>query len=118
MTAWSGMTLIAFPPWIIVTLTVVSFAEFASEASCKAWWDASTMALRPFSGSKPECAARPMISTVITAEPFRAISRPSGGTPRSRLMTASLSLACARMRSRVPTEPVSSFELRIKVISA
>src|SRR6184192_171301 len=68
MTAWSGMTLIAFPPWIIVTLTVVSFAEFASEASCKAWWDASTMALRPFSGSKPECAARPMISTVITAE--------------------------------------------------
>src|ERR1700730_10267726 len=66
------------------------------------------MALRPFSGSRPACAARPVISTVMTAEPFRVTSRLSGGTPRSRLMAASLSLAFARIRSRVPTEPVSS----------
>jgi hypothetical protein len=33
MTEWSGMTLVALPPWIIVTLTDVCFAESAREPS-------------------------------------------------------------------------------------
>lgn len=44
-----------------MTLTVVSFAESASKPGCRARWDASTMALRPFSLSCPSdwsCATR------------------------------------------------------------
>src|SRR3989304_2372656 len=55
----SGTTFGRVPPPITPTLSVTPAQRPFSAASAATWCAASTIALRPFSGSTPACAARP-----------------------------------------------------------
>ncbi len=109
--ACCGTTLTLSPPEMMSTVTVVCLAGSAKPPRASATRAASSAALRPLSGSSPEWAARPVKSMVRVAAPLRATRILSLGTPRSRLITRSLSLAMARVRSREPGEPISSLAL-------
>ena len=58
-----GTTFGRVPPWMTPTLTVTVGQRPFSAWSAITWCAASRIADRPFSGSTPACAARPVIVT-------------------------------------------------------
>ena len=76
---------------------------------------ASRMALRPFSGSTPACAARPLTVIRVSMIPLRADTMSPFARAHSRTKQASACSAAARMCGVDEVDPISSSGLAMNV---
>ena len=106
--ASAGTTLGRVPPLTTPTLTVTPGQRPLRAVRASALCAASTIALRPLSGSMPACAARPVISRVRSAMPLRELTMSPLARASSRTKAKSLDFACSLMTGLLTGEPISS----------
>ncbi len=111
----SATTLGRVPPAMTPTLQVT-----VGHCPFRAWSDstsraAARIALRPFSGSIPAWAARPLTVTASSAMPFRALTMSPLARAHSRTRAAWWSAASDRMTGPEKGEPISSSGLATNV---
>ena len=109
----SGATTFALrPPSIVPTLTVI---PFSTSLSAKSFWmtsESSKIALAPFPGSRPACAAFPRTVIEKLPTPLRAVLRSPSGPSEGSSTKQRSALRAKRMITRVDSWlPISSSEL-------
>jgi hypothetical protein len=71
--ASAAITLLRVPPWITPGFTVMPRPTSLNFTISSSWRASSTIALRPFSKSTPECDARPRTRMVMSPTPLREV---------------------------------------------
>ncbi len=110
--ASAATTLTRVPPETTPGLTVIprfNCVKPAMRSICRA---SSTIALAPFSKSRPACDARPFTVTVYEPTPLRSVlSLPSSPAPGSSTSTTALRRAASSVSGRDDSLPTSSSAL-------
>ena len=96
-TASSATTFGRLPPLTTPTFRVTPSQRPLSASSSITWWAAARIALRPFSGSTPACAARPWTVRRRSTVPFRADTMSPLARAHSRTKQTSEARASSRM---------------------
>ncbi len=108
MTVSAATTLGRVPPRTTPAFTVTPGQRPFSACSAMILWAASSTALRPFSGSTPACAARPVMRSSKSAMPLRELTMSPLARAPSRTSATSTVAACAWMTGVLTGEPISS----------
>ena len=116
--ACSATTLDLVPPLTTPAFTDTPGQRPFSSVSASVLCAASTIALRPFSGSTPACAARPVTSSTKSAMPLRALTMLPLARAASRMNATSTFSAALRITGVLDGEPISSSGLATNVNSA